>query len=691
MVSEVVNNKNVFLPLSPEQDHGSIEYKLKITDICEQRFQKLLTQMKFRLEEKNNNKFINKCIYYLGVSDDGTIDGINKSQYNESLNYLKKMAYELKCVFTILFERDIEGTELKYGKIMIEKKENNIYIDCSNLDNFSVPVISNFPNIYEFDNIDHDLNKYIDFFNHKITVGDGEFIIKLGVDDKGKPFGLDNEKYNASLHNLELLSHKINCEATELIDTFINDDLDKKCGEILIRRRKDETSHPIELRIVTAGNVDAGKSTLVSVLTKGQLDDGRGSARKHVFNHKHESSSGRTSSISQKILGFNAKGKIVNYDDNRSYGDSTISSKSSKIITLYDLAGHEKYLKTTIHGLYCSCPDYAIVIVSANNGIQKMTLEHFNIIRTCKIPIIFVVTRIDSCPLDVYKGTIKNIKRLIATLNNKKEKSKKVILYEINNKKEAYISMKNISSTFVPIISVSNTTGKNIDLLRYILNVLPRRTNWKQFQNDNTEYHIDGIYTVQGVGTVVSGLIKKGFIKVNDTLQLGPNKTNNFTNVMVKSIHHHCYPQNIVYAGTNATLALKKVKKEDIEKNMKLLDSKTNCVSVREFKAEIIIKHHSTTITIGYEPIIYVDNIKECAKIIDIDIIRNHNIDSEESDTNMTNKHIETTDKKYLRIGDKAIIHLRLKYRNIYVSNNSDIGLIEGKLKGNGKIINIIN
>lgn len=35
------------------------------------------------------------------------------------------------------------------------------------------------------------------------------------------------------------------------------------------------------------GNVDSGKSTLVGVLTKGLLDDGRGAARSRVFNYKH--------------------------------------------------------------------------------------------------------------------------------------------------------------------------------------------------------------------------------------------------------------------------------------------------------------------------------------------------------------------------------------------------------------------
>ena len=62
------------------------------------------------------------------------------------------------------------------------------------------------------------------------------------------------------------------------------------------------------IRIAIVGNVDSGKSTLVGVLTKGQVDDGRGSARLKVFNYPHEAQNGRTSSIAQEIMGFDENG-----------------------------------------------------------------------------------------------------------------------------------------------------------------------------------------------------------------------------------------------------------------------------------------------------------------------------------------------------------------------------------------------
>ena len=66
----------------------------------------------------------------------------------------------------------------------------------------------------------------------------------------------------------------------------------------------------IDLRLAVLGNVDAGKSTLLGVLTQGELDNGRGCARLNLFRHLHEIQSGRTSSISYDILGFDTKGQV---------------------------------------------------------------------------------------------------------------------------------------------------------------------------------------------------------------------------------------------------------------------------------------------------------------------------------------------------------------------------------------------
>ncbi|KFD47770.1 hypothetical protein M513_11320 [Trichuris suis] len=85
-------------------------------------------------------------------------------------------------------------------------------------------------------------------------------------------------------------------------------------------------------RVAVVGNVDAGKSTLLSVLTHGQLDDGRGFARVRIFRHQHEVESGRTSSIGNDILGFDCK--VYSNDSANETSLAISSSQSSPLLQL---------------------------------------------------------------------------------------------------------------------------------------------------------------------------------------------------------------------------------------------------------------------------------------------------------------------------------------------------------------------
>jgi GTPase len=53
-------------------------------------------------------------------------------------------------------------------------------------------------------------------------------------------------------------------------------------ADVLVRRRSGDGVPPMEVRVAVIGNVDSGKSTLVGVLTRSMLDDGRGLARGKV-------------------------------------------------------------------------------------------------------------------------------------------------------------------------------------------------------------------------------------------------------------------------------------------------------------------------------------------------------------------------------------------------------------------------
>jgi magnesium-transporting ATPase (P-type) len=94
--------------------------------------------------------------------------------------------------------------------------------------------------------------------------------------------------------------------ATEIRSVASSDEFQQA---ILAQQSAERDSN--DVRIAVIGNVDSGKSTMVGVMTKSIMDDGRGSARQKVFNFSHEAANGRTSSIGQEIMGFDEQDNQV--------------------------------------------------------------------------------------------------------------------------------------------------------------------------------------------------------------------------------------------------------------------------------------------------------------------------------------------------------------------------------------------
>ena len=71
-----------------------------------------------------------------------------------------------------------------------------------------------------------------------------------------------------------------------------------------------------------------------------------------------------------------------------------ICSKSSKVLTFVDLAGHEKYLKTTVFGLTGHLPDFCLIVVGSNAGVIGMAKEHLGLALALNLPVMCVVTKV---------------------------------------------------------------------------------------------------------------------------------------------------------------------------------------------------------------------------------------------------------------------------------------------------------
>ncbi len=391
-----------------------------------------------------------------------------------------------------------------------------------------------------------------------------------------------------------------------------------------------------EIKIAMIGSVDCGKSSTSSVLINNILDDGRGSARKKILRFKHEQESGRTSSISENYLQIPDKNKYISF---------------------VDLAGHEKYLKTTMFGLSGYYIDYSLIFVGANMGVSRMTQEHLILTITLKIPFIFIVTKIDLAPESILKDTIENIQKLVKRMGVDQN-----IPTLIDQNTNLNI---NINKEY-PIFCISNKEGKGIDKLKEFIINLKQRYNWNH--DGETNFVVNHKYTVKGIGTVFSGKLVSGTINKNDKLLLGPFY-GKWINVVAKSLHDN-FKNNIeeLTAGESGCIAIKS--KSDFTKGKMrkglVLINKVNQDAIRFFDADIaILTRHSTTIRKGYSPIINCNTIVQTVKIIDI------------------------YDTDILRCGDKSRVKFKFTFRPEYVKEGDRFVFRDGRTKGFGRVLKI--
>ncbi|KAJ2870468.1 hypothetical protein FB639_004618, partial [Coemansia asiatica] len=291
----------------------------------------------------------------------------------------------------------------------------------------------------------------------------------------------------------------------------------------LVRRKPSGVEQMLEVRVAVVGNVDAGKSTMLGVLTQGHLDDGRGRARVALFRHKHEIDSGRTSSVGLEILGFDKlRGAPIRHspDAHRRLGWDAVCSRSSKLLAFLDLAGHEKYLKTTVFGMAGGAPDYVMLMVAANAGLTGMAREHLGLALALGIPVFVVITKIDMCPSNVLDATLKQLTKVLRSSG-----CRKLPIAVRDRASVVMAATRFVNHRVCPVFQISNVTGEGVDCLQTFLNILPvnraltANSNKQQQQQETVDaqgsggqgqqlrYEINEIFNVPYVGTVVSGVI----------------------------------------------------------------------------------------------------------------------------------------------------------------------------------------
>jgi len=451
-----------------------------------------------------------------------------------------------------------------------------------------------------------------------------------------------------------------------------------------------ETLSARNIRVAVVGNVDAGKSTLIGTLTSSTLDDGRGRSRTTIMKHRHEIESGRTSTASSHLLGFRHNGDPIAGRDtirggpNKRKSEDEVARESYKIVTLLDLAGHEKYLKTTIHGVSSGMSDYSLILVNARHPPTHMTQHHLNLCCSFGIPTIIVFTKIDNCPEHAMKSSKEELVKLLRA----PDVGRKPFVI----KKEADITTcMDKLHTLAPMMDVSCVTGEGLNLLRKLLFSLPKRRRHELKANRSFEFLVEDLFNVPGVGSVLSGFVNAGELTVgsNAHIHVGPLDDGSFIKCVAKSAQIARINTTHITSGQSAciALALKKEERSKLRRGMVVLQE--NPSATKEFEAEIcVLKGEGTTIRKSYQAYVHILNVRQTAFAKSIEIV-NHNANTGLPPSHLHRAHNDDEDGIVLRPGSRAKVHFEFAQRPEYIRPGMRMLFRDGRVRGVGIITRI--
>ncbi|SJK97249.1 related to GTP binding protein (GTPBP1) [Armillaria ostoyae] len=524
-------------------------------------------------------------------------------------------------------------------------------------------ILSRLPNDYE---------SARDMIAALITQNHGEYVLRIGSQP---PHALlfSGELTDSSngwtgtektLQDLDTLRQRIT-EAVEEIGGKVSTLCEVRTGHprisLLLRLPPPSVALTPEVRCAVVGNVDSGKSTTLGVLTRGALDDGRGRARVALFRHKHEIETGRTSSVGMEILGFGPSGDPIlpstaNSSDpdvirREKLGWEEISIQAAKIVSFIDLAGHERYLKTTLYGLTSGAPSCVILIVGANAGLIGMSKEHLSIALALSVPVVVCITKIDMTPPHVAAETVKQVVKIL-----KSPGCRKIPVFVKSVETSVEIATSFGKDKLCPIFQVSNVTGEGLDYIRTFLNLLPSsEADTEKFAaNQPLEFSVTDVWSVPYVGTVVNGIVNSGSAKTGDAVLLGPDANGNYLSTVIKS---QC-----------VAFALKRVRKAAVRKGMVLVSkSESPPRAIRQFEGQVLILYHNTTLQRNYQAMLHCGAVRQTVKIIGMD-------------------HPQGV----LRTGDRATVQFEFISHPEFVKEGMKLLFREGKTKGLGVITRLL-
>jgi len=314
-----------------------------------------------------------------------------------------------------------------------------------------------------------------------------------------------------------------------------------------VAKAKFERTKP-HVNIGTIGHVDHGKTTLTAAITKVLADKyptlNKASKFEDIDNAPEERQRGITINVSHQEY----------QTEKRHYAH-------------VDAPGHADYIKNMITG--AAQMDGAILVVAATDGPMPQTREHVLLARQVGVPYILVA------------------------LNKADMVDDEEILELVELEVRELLSSQEFDGDNAPVIRVSALKALEGDpqwvkSVEELLDAVdesvpdPVRETDKPFLMP-----VEDVFTITGRGTVVTGRIERGVVKVNETVDIvGIRPTKQTTTVTGVEMFRKLLDEG--RAGENVGLLLRGTKREDVERGMVVIKPGTTTPHT-EFDANVYI------------------------------------------------------------------------------------------------------
>ena len=320
------------------------------------------------------------------------------------------------------------------------------------------------------------------------------------------------------------------------------------------------------VNVGTMGHVDHGKTTLTSAITKVLADKGKATFRAYedIDGAPEEKARGITINISHQ-----------EYEtEKRHYAH-------------IDMPGHADYIKNMITG--AAQTDGAILVVSAPDGPMPQTREHLLLAKQVGVPAIVVY--LNKCDMVDDAELLDLVEEEVRDLLKKYEYDPNSPIIRGSAKK----ALEGDAEAVKSIEDLMNAVDEWIPT--------PAREKDKPFL-----MAVEDVFSIKGRGTVVTGRIERGVVKINEEIEIVGIKPTAKSVVTGIEMFHKQLDQG--EAGDNAGVLLRGIEKDDVERGQ-VLAKPGSITPHSEFESEVYILSKEeggrhTPFFKGYRPQFYI-------------------------------------------------------------------------------------